>query len=383
MRVVMALAMLALVGCATPREAACDLTQADAPCARAWIDAHLRANDIQAIGTHNSYRIAIGAAEFATIAQRSPFQARALDYAHDPLTQQLDAGARQIELDTLIDREGGRYAHPRARALLSAQGATLEPFDNSALLAPGFKVMHAQDIDYRSVCQPFVACLREILAWSNAHRDHAPILIMLNLKYGASDVPGGVEAPDYDAAAFDALDAEIRSVIPEDGLITPDRVQRGYASLRDAIAADAWPTLGEARGHFIFAIDADYRYGEIYRGARANLEGRVMFPNQPESSPIAAYMTLNDPIGEAARIRAAVAANLIVRTRADADTWEARRGDSARRDAAFASGAQYVSTDYMTPRTEWSSYSATLPEIARCNPVRAENRCGANAVEGR
>jgi hypothetical protein len=52
---------------------------------------------------------------------------------------------------------------------------------------------------------------------------------------------------------------------------------------------------------------------------------------------------------------------MVVRTRADADTVESRTGDRSRREAAFASGAQYISTDYMTPDLRLSDYSVALP----------------------
>ena len=66
----------------------------------------------------------------------------------------------------------------------------------------------------------------------------------------------------------------------------------------------------------------------------------------------------------------------LVRTRADADTVEARTGDTTRRDAALASGAQWVSTDYPAPGTAdrfGTDYVVSLPgdAIVRCNPVSA------------
>ena len=54
---------------------------------------------------------------------------------------------------------------------------------------PGFKVMHVQDIDFRSSCLTFVDCLRVIKAWSDAHPDHSPILITLNAKDDKSPRP--------------------------------------------------------------------------------------------------------------------------------------------------------------------------------------------------
>ena len=60
------------------------------------------------------------------------------------------------------------------------------------------------------------------------------------------------------------------------------------------------------------------------------------------------------------------------------DTAEARRGDTARRDAAWASGAQLVSTDYYLPGGyPDTGYRVTVPGggVARCNPVRIPQPC--------
>jgi hypothetical protein len=109
-----------------------------------------------------------------------------------------------------------------------------------------------------------------------------------------------------------------------------------------------------------FALDAPPDQVERYR-RNGSFKGRVLFPNVEETSPDAAYITLNDPAKQAERIRAAVAQGLIVRTRADADTLEARRSDVSRQAAAFSAGAQYVSTDYMQPDPRFSTYRAALP----------------------
>ncbi len=124
----------------------------------------------------------------------------------------------------------------------------------------------------------------------------------------------------------------------------------------------------------MLAMDESPDVVAVYRGARKSLEGRAMFVNIEEGSPAAGYITLNEPIKENARIQAAVKAGFIVRTRADADTWEARKNDTAPREAAFASGAQYVSTDYMHPDARFGPYEARLPGggVARQSPVVAK-----------
>ncbi len=332
----------------------------------------LRLNQLQVVGTHNSYKRAIPPAELAMVREHSQKDAIELDYAHRPLAEQLDSGMRALELDVVYDPQGGRYAHPLLPTFAAQHGAA-DPYDSSAMALPGFKVLHIPDIDVRSQCATFVLCLRQIKAWSEAHPGHVPILITMNAKQGEADMPGGVAPLPFDAAAFDALDGEIRSAMG-DRLITPDMVRGSHKTLRDAVLAGNWPDLAAARGKVFFALDEDPAVVTVYMRGHASLEGLAMFVNSISAdAPHAAYFTFNDPIGEVARIKAAVNAGFVVRTRADAGTREARRNDTARRDAAFASGAQYISTDYPMPRAEFGSYRVVLPEDppARCNPVSA------------
>lgn len=341
----------------------------------------LRLNALQAVGTHNSYKRAIPAAELAVIRQHSPQDAIELDYSHRPLAEQLDMGMRALELDVVYDPQGGRYAHPMLPQLVARSGAG-ELYDAAAMAAPGFKVLHVPDVDVRSHCATLFLCLRQIRAWSDAHPGHVPVLITMNAKQGEADVPGGVAPLAFDAKAFDALDGEIRAGLGTDKLITPDQVRGSHKTLREAVLAGGWPVLAEARGKFFFALDEGPDVVSIYMRGHASLEGLAMFVNSvSEDAPHAAYFTLNDPVGEAKRIQAAVKAGFVVRTRADAGTHEARSNDTARRDAAFASGAQYVSTDYPEPRTDFGPYSVVLPgqAPARCNPVSSRQTCAVEA----
>jgi len=362
---------------------ACDLEAAAAPndasCARAWMDENLRVNDLLSVGTHNSYKSAIPDAELTQLRARSAKGAIVLDYSHRPLTEELDDGARQLELDVYYDPQGGRFADPLGPRTL---GQHLDAAFAAELAKPGFKVMHIPDFDFRSTCTRFVVCLQTVKAWSDAHPDHIPILILINAKDDSPLGKGGAAIAKFDAAAFDALDAEVASVFTDDDLITPDQVQGKHATLREAVLASGWPKLGKARGRVFFALDEAPNKVAIYRGERRSLEGRRMFVNIDESSPAAAYITLNEPLQDAKRIRAAVEAGFIVRTRADADTLEAREGKTERREVALASGAQYVSTDYMRPDPRFPAYSARLPnDVATvCNPVRAQKQCGGRAV---
>src|SRR5688572_32416546 len=182
MRFVLA-AILSLQFASAFADTQCDLTAAQAPrdesCARTWMDENLRANDLLSIGTHNSYKGAISDTEMAQLRARSARAATVLDYSHPDLTTQLDAGARQLELDVYYDPQGGRFADPLGPRTL---GQRLDAATTGELTKPGFKVMHIPDFDFRSVCIRFVTCLQEIEAWSDAHPDHVPIAILINAK---------------------------------------------------------------------------------------------------------------------------------------------------------------------------------------------------------
>ncbi len=357
-----------------------DATSAGIGCARSWMDHNLHLNDIVTIGTHNSYKEAIPEKIMALIRMGARKAADGLDYSHIPLTDQLNDGARAIEIDVVYDPAGGLYAHPAGAAMT---GYELPAGFVETMSKPGFKVLHVQDIDFRAVCMTLVACLHELKAWSSAHPDHIPILVTMNAKDDEIPFPGSVAPLKFSTAAFDALDAEILSVFSRGDIVVPDRVQGNYPSLRDAVLARGWPTLGETRGKFLFALDEEGDKLKAYQGGRKSLEGRVMFINAAEDSPAAAYLTLNEALTDTAHITKDVGLGYLVRTRADADTVEARGNDTARRDKALASGAQYVSTDYMQPDTRFGPYQARMPDgvIAACNPQRQPERCDGLPVE--
>lgn len=375
---------------ATEQASACDLKAASASAAEAalagcgtkWIDANVAINQLQSMGTHNSYKEQIPDVELALIRERSPDAAITLDYSHRSLAEQLDKGARQIELDPSDDPEGGLFATPLARKLLAEQGVTPPDYDLSAMQQPGIKVIHVSDIDYRSHCLLFTDCLKQVKAWSDANPTHTPILMMINPKSSGISWPGAAKVLPWGREAFDRMDAEIRSVFSDDQLITPDDVRGAHATLREAVTTTGWPRLGEARGKLIFTIDLSSEANKPYAEGHPSLQGRVAFMTAFPDAPEAAYFTMNDPEKQQAEIQAMVKQGFLIRTRADADTREARTNTTARREAALASGAQYISTDYLWPDERFEGgYTATLLDgaITRCNPVNTASGCDAKA----
>lgn len=347
-------------------------------------DQRIHLNQIQVIGTHNSYNAGFAPSEAKWLQKTNPEAFDKLDYAHPSLASQFDGGARQIEIDIAADPRGGRYAHPRIVALTKDAGLQADPdFDPAHLMdKPGLKVLHVVDINERSNCQPFTECLRQVRAWSQAHPQHAPIFVLVeNKSGGVKTITNGAVAPQFVTSDFDELDREIRSVFSPLEMITPDQVRGTYQTLEAAVLAGNWPTLAASRGKVVFLMDQK-KSGPIYTEGHPSLRGRVLFTNATPGEPDAAFVEENE--GTPAEIDALVKRGYIVRARADADTAAGRTGDTHRREALLNSGAQFISTDY--PRSEparWTGYTVALPGglAARCNPVNAPATCMDALVE--
>ena len=134
----------------------------------------------------------------------------------------------------------------------------------------------------------------------------------------------------------------------------------------------------------LFALDNGGDKKATYTAGHPSLRGRVLFTSAEPGEDEAAFVKLNDPIADGARIRELVSQGFIIRTRADADTLEARSGDTTMRDAAIASGAQFVSTDYPVPNPDFGTgYFVAIPggAPARCNPVSAPADCTSLDIE--
>jgi hypothetical protein len=318
--------------------------------------------DIQIIGSHNSYHAGLAPSEMQLLRKANPKAGASLDYTHPPLLDQLNLGVRKFELDIFSDAKGGLFANPQAPKLVAKEGLPADPpFDPTGKMnKPGFKVIHVQDYDYRSTCQPLVECLTILRDWSKAHENHLPIYVMLETKTGKN-----IEA--MTTASLDALDAEILGVFDKRHLITPDVVRGKAKTLEQAVLTKGWPKLKQARGKIIFLFDQE-NVTPFYTQGRPNLEGRVVFTNGKPGTPDAAFLKMNNPYSP--DIPEMVRKGYLVRTRADADGRETK-------DAALASGAQIISTDYYFSKKMANGYSVDFGSgIARCNPVKA-NGCKA------
>jgi hypothetical protein len=349
-------------------------------------DSTVKLNQIQVIGTHNSYHAGIAPSEARLWQAQHAEEFKGLDYQHQPLPQQFDSGVRQIELDVFADSKGGLYAHPSGPRMVASAHLPADPeFDPNGIMAkPGFKVIHVQDVDYRSTCEPFIACLQEVKTWSHAHPDHIPIFVLVETKeHDPDDAKLHLTEPEpFTTRVFDALDAEIRSVFSRDEMIVPDDVRGRHETLNEAVLTGGWPALSKARGKIIFLLD-QHPASARYLAGHPSLRGRVLFTNATPGEPDAAFVERNE--GPVSEISDLVRKGYLVRARTDANTTAARVNDTKTRDAMMASGAQLLSTDYPTNEpARWTGhYVVALPgnAVARCNPVNALASCSAGSLK--
>jgi hypothetical protein len=338
----------------------------------------LKLNQIQVIGSHNSYRINATAEMHGLIESFQPEFSLDLDYGHPPLDIQFSQyGIRQIEIDIYHDPDGGLFYYQRGNFWIGMPVAS----GIEELLDPGLKVLHFPDIDYRTHYYTFIDALQAVKDWSNQHPNHIPIFILIEAKEESlsnlyPSLSGFTQPAPFDNTALDAIDTDIRSVFGEnlDKVITPDDIRGENESLESVILNGGWPTIGESRGKIYFGLDNGGATRDSYVDGHPALTGRVLFTASDPGTPEAAFLKLNTPTESIADF---VSQGYIVRTRADADTKEARSGDTGPRDLAISSGAQFVSTDYYVADVradtseDWTNYSVSLPGnfIARENPI--------------
>lgn len=299
------------------------------------LDDVLRFDHVQALGTHNSYH------------GQQPLGRPEWDYVHQPLWRQAhELGVRQFELDLYWNDETAT-----------------------------FDVLHVPVVDDASVCPTLRGCLWDLKVWSDSAPGHHPILAFFEVK----DV---VDDADVARERLDAIEELVVSVWPRERLITPDDVRGEWPSVSEALDADGWPTLGALRGRAVFVLHEGGLYRDVYTEGGADVPGGLLFQNarDDESAPYAAFVNVDDP--DAAHIAALIDRGILVRTRADSDTVEARASDTTRRDRALATGATFVSTDFPSPHPD-TGYVVQIPggTPSRCNPRTAPPECTSEAVE--
>ena len=115
--------------------------------------AEVRINQIQFVGSHNSYKLAMSGLYQTVLGLVVADDALALDYQRMLLHDQLGLGLRELELDV--------FYQPQSQT---------------------FPVGHVQVIDMNSHCPTLRTCLTPLVLWSDANLEDAPIWIGFNAK---------------------------------------------------------------------------------------------------------------------------------------------------------------------------------------------------------
>ena len=170
----------------------------------------LRTNDVQVLGTHNSYHVQ------PTLPLSSAWR-----YTHGSLTSQLDAGARSVELDVHWD------------PLLKIWSVYHEPF-----------------VDYGSTCGCFSECLAALWHWSVEHPFHAMITVVVEPKYNIDALN-----PWRSTAAVLSLQHVVSAQVSRSAILLPQAVQGTAPTMRAALSTCGWPGFNETRGTFAFVLD--------------------------------------------------------------------------------------------------------------------------------
>lgn len=329
-----------LLACGTPEEPGPNMIIPPGPIEKPGkpyhypLDDVLRLNHVQVRGTHNSYHVDTHNGEIDPWA-----------YTHAPIYEQLDRlRIRQLELDVSYDE------------------------------IAGLEVYHVASVDTGTRCRRLIDCLTEIRRFSDAFPGHLPLYIQIE--------PKDVLAPEDLNRFFTALESEILAAFPRPRILTPDEVQGNSPTLAAALKDHGWPVLGTLRGRVMFLFDSRGTLREGYTHGGRDLRGRLLFIDSSPDHPYGAVSVLNDSKRDAAAIKRALAAGLLVRTRADSDTTEARTNDTSYGKAALAAGATFISTDFPEPAAPWV-YRFEVPggTPARCNPVTAPKSCTPQALE--
>ncbi len=183
-------------------------------------------NDLQLIGTHNSYKLyqtelcyQISSLVFPLAGEDSD----AMNYEHDDLTTQLNMGLRTFEWD-IVSYDG--------------------EFD-------GFLIQHEAYIDALSSTPNLELALEELVMWSDYNEDHIPLIIMIECKE--------ITLPSADKDEVDTAEeilelSELISEVLGDKFYTPSDLIGDYDSMTALREDNGYPTIDDLLGKIIIVL---------------------------------------------------------------------------------------------------------------------------------
>eukprot|EP00475_Leptophrys_vorax_P025507 TRINITY_DN3573_c0_g1_i1.p1 TRINITY_DN3573_c0_g1~~TRINITY_DN3573_c0_g1_i1.p1 ORF type:complete len:710 (-),score=150.62 TRINITY_DN3573_c0_g1_i1:66-1955(-) len=266
-------------------------------------------------------------------------------------------------------------------------------------------------LDAGTTCSTLMECLSVIKSWSDNHVGHHVLFVMVELK---DFTDGPLKPLLYDMsrahdwhAILQKIDDEVRSIWPDDRIVSPQMVMNrkgaNYTSVRDAIRAEGWPTLGETRNRIFVMTDIDIRTErKIMQGYAKwqNQESKAIWglplltPNSalPDGDESAAWSVLfkvdaqNSSMWNLTLIQDLIRnEGLIIRARADDHVQDENAiVDKVMSNRVVASGVHFIQSDFGW-RNKFTPYFLDLPGgvPSRCNPISlpANTECVASDIE--
>lgn len=291
-------------------------------------------NQIQVIGTHNSYH---KRPQYLSWAKEYAKQTKDWDYEHLPLDLQLNNGVRSFELDIHNTPEG-------------------------------WKVMHVPKFDEASTCANLQECLRTIREWSDQNPWHVPISVLIEWKDEGPVIDKRITVPTKQDV--ERIEEDILAVWSKERIITPDSVRGDFKTLEEAILNKGWPTLKQSRGKIMFIFHNRSELRDFYLEGHPNLEERLMFVNSYPGKPYSATVIIDNPFHE--EIPAWVQKGYFVRVFGGNPKSQKPDRIKLKDDKAFSCGAQVISTDNPPgePHPE-TGYLTIFPDgsTVRWNPI--------------
>lgn len=285
---------------------------------QAELDAGLKFNELRYTATHNSYQTEsvdvlkqiYGKLSDLTFGLVPENMAK---FASPTLTDQLNSGIYSFEID-------------------------IEVFDRDGDIS--FTCMHSPCLEMTTSCYDFALAMKEIAMWSDNNPGHLPITVIIE--------PKEIFLPLEDMKVLNLdyakeLDKTLKEALGG-RLFTPADMLRDYESFGVMRRADDWCKVSDMLGKVLILFH-ECNTTEGYIELDPTLRAQAMFPMlraKDIDRDCASFLLINKPESEFDDIQEALDNKFIVRTRAD----EFTKVSEKRREKAFESGAQIISTDY-------------------------------------
>ena len=277
---------------------------------------NMRLNELQFLGTHNSYKQPINNASnffFNAFGKSFGVEKNEFTYGKEDLTNQLNSGIRSIELDVVQIKKNDDIS---------------------------FLCCHSPIFDMNSSCLDFELALKEIRLWTRYNPYSMPISIIIHTKSDNLFFPN---AQKIDMEGLTKIDEIIDSIFGYK-LLCPGDVLYGYENFQEMREDNRWPKGYKFVGKVMFILHRSEQIFD-YINQDKSFEKQKMFPSMyyddlEEYNQYASVLLMNDPFDE--NLHLAVEKNFIVRTRIDC---YGSFGNGSR-EAGILSGAQILSTDY-------------------------------------